>query len=161
MVYPRVYGGTGAVPRDEMIALGLSPRVRGNPSRSSWARRGVRSIPACTGEPFRNRPQAKSRGVYPRVYGGTALALVAAEQFDGLSPRVRGNHQIAQALVLRLGSIPACTGEPYAHIGHAAGGQVYPRVYGGTTLILLTWGGMHGLSPRVRGNRTPTASAPG
>ena len=50
-VYPRVCGGTILQGALLLPALGLSPRVRGNPeSRVSWRKRS-RSIPACAGEP--------------------------------------------------------------------------------------------------------------
>ena len=38
-VYPRVCGGTGSIVRGERGAIGLSPRVRGNPFR-----RGLRMV---------------------------------------------------------------------------------------------------------------------
>ena len=51
-VYPRVYGGTqlGRVAGNQ--ALGLSPRVRGNLLKTSICAPFIRSIPACTGEPW-------------------------------------------------------------------------------------------------------------
>ena len=50
-VYPRVYGGTDVAWQSELYTHGLSPRVRGNPPYGRWHEDGIRSIPACTGEP--------------------------------------------------------------------------------------------------------------
>ena len=50
-VYPRVCGGTETDPSLLELGLGLSPRVRGNPAHLLNTPAGVRSIPACAGEP--------------------------------------------------------------------------------------------------------------
>ena len=70
----------------------------------------------------------------------------------GLSPRVRGNPWHHATLELLTGSIPACAGEPQRT--HAAQSQraVYPRVCGGTNLLIPAFPEHEGLSPRVRGN---------
>ena len=52
-VYPRVCGGTHTGACAAYLGVGLSPRVRGNPSRSIWGKPGKGSIPACAGEPSR------------------------------------------------------------------------------------------------------------
>ena len=52
-VYPRVCGGTGIVGVKQAVEQGLSPRVRGNPSRLASSRVIKGSIPACAGEPRR------------------------------------------------------------------------------------------------------------
>ena len=71
------------------------------------------SIPACAGEPDRQSRPNVQRGVYPRVCGGTQKQRLHVAYKHGLSPRVRGN-QVEQLLALeRVGSIPACAGEPY------------------------------------------------
>ena len=171
-VYPRVYGGTGL----EILILdhnqGLSPRVRGNLSSRLSPPLCRRSIPACTGEPFRGRAQKPAFKVYPRVYGGTLHPTLYPRREMGLSPRVRGNRHtgcLAPGIIglsprvrgnlpgllidrLPIRSIPACTGEPQQPRLGPAAQTVYPRVYGGTTeggsMNIWTWG----LSPRVRGN---------
>ena len=52
-------------------AMGLSPRVRGNPMPVLGGLTLRGSIPACAGEPWL-RPKQDSLGkVYPRVCGGT------------------------------------------------------------------------------------------
>ena len=134
-VYPRVCGGTrrGLIRRGGI--RGLSPRVRGNRREPAPASRRGGSIPACAGEPVAVRPPT----------------------WGGLSPRVRGNRRGWTCISARHGSIPACAGEPCGFGLGLAAGVVYPRVCGGTR----AGGGfrtrLHGLSPRVRGNRPPSA----
>ncbi len=50
-------------------------------------------------------------------------------------------------------SIPACAGEPCAHVYPSHSAEVYPRVCGGTAMMLTEILTDEGLSPRVRGNR--------
>ena len=71
-VYPRMYGETRRRSSRAPRSGGLSPHVRGNPSR--WARRpGIwGSIPACTGKPAAGRGRGQRARVYPRMYGETA-----------------------------------------------------------------------------------------
>ena len=57
----------------------------------------------------------------------------------GLSPRVRGNPDRVATREDRIGSIPACTGEPKALVRAHHPGKVYPRVYGGT-MVPLSFG---------------------
>ena len=111
-VYPRVCGGTVSAVQAGLRAAGLSPRVRGNPSISAWSSRMSGSIPACAGEPATPMPMTSPLAVYPRVCGGTAKASITARPASGLSPRVRGNPGHGARSAARLGSIPACAGEP-------------------------------------------------
>ena len=53
---------------------------------------------------------------------------------------------------MQVGSIPACTGEPWACMPRRATSAVYPRVYGGTHQSSRNQREPQGLSPRVRGN---------
>ena len=50
-VYPRVCGGTPISPATGLETAGLSPRVRGNRATYLLHQVGIRSIPACAGEP--------------------------------------------------------------------------------------------------------------
>ena len=50
-VYPRVCGGTFAIPEFRQHGKGLSPRVRGNPAPGRPQSCPPGSIPACAGEP--------------------------------------------------------------------------------------------------------------
>ena len=172
-VYPRVCGGTAIAELEEELEEGLSPRVRGNRGAGSYERRAGGSIPACAGEPRTLSRRTRGGGVYPRVCGGTAKRLQMKPQHMGLSPRVRGNPCIYRLRGIRVGSIPACAGEPRAGVaardesrsipacagepapctapGHPA--PVYPRVCGGTFAAFVLILSSSGLSPRVRGNR--------
>ena len=71
--------------------------------------------------------------VYPHVCGGTQTGCGRECQFDGLSPRVRGNRHDHIGDCQRERSIPACAG--------------------GTAGALVLSLAEEGLSPRVRGNR--------
>ena len=75
-----------------------------------------------------------SVAVYPRVCGGTRGVDAGEALRYGLSPRVRGN-PVAMALAwARMGSIPACAGEPSPASYPVGRREVYPRVCGGTSL---------------------------
>ena len=116
----------------------------------------MRSIPACAGEPTRPARTWPGYAVYPRVCGGTPPLRYQGESADGLSPRVRGNRSGTGSGETRRGSIPACAGEPHLDTYRCPASRVYPRVCGGTgspngATMMAT-----GLSPRVRGNRSPS-----
>ena len=90
-VYPRVCGGTLAARLPIMLHEGLSPRVRGNPSRLRryWGRLR-RSIPACAGEPRSVHPAHVPLEVYPRVCGGTVGTHGECQEASRVYPRVCG-----------------------------------------------------------------------
>ena len=92
-VYPRACGGTWRpTGRRKLPHLkGLSPRVRGN---LGWFGAGLLvdgSIPARAGEPEYDASRMFFARVYPRACGGTSRRRPDASNYDGLSPRVRGN----------------------------------------------------------------------
>ena len=58
----------------------------------------------------------------------------------------------------RCGPIPARAGEPPTSSTFFRGDGVYPRACGGTDYRGKTVGFGHGLSPRVRGNPSPTVT---
>ena len=71
---------------------------------------------------------------------------------EGLSPRVRGNHERVPNEGLLPRSIPACAGEPCWLSWRPQRARVYPRVCGGTPFEKRRNFVDKGLSPRVRGN---------
>ena len=84
--------------------------------------------------------------------GGTYLRGHRPIPQAGLSPRVRGNLTELQGPVAELGSIPACAGEPSLEPVWYRMRWVYPRVCGGTIMLMESGTLSSGLSPRVRGN---------
>ena len=77
-VYPRACGGTRRPLAGGGMAIGLSPRLRGNPHRIWWCPGPARSIPAPAGEPLRDRYEADVVKVYPRACGGTSSASLSS-----------------------------------------------------------------------------------
>ena len=151
-VYPRVCGGTSRSTAAAQLNLGLSPRVRGNRPDPRHDLDQCGSIPACAGEPGSEVGCFLHRRVYPRVCGGTPVAVVEAVGGAGLSPRVRGNRERSGVVAVAAGSIPACAGEPKRRCRRYSVSWVYPRVCGGTVAKENRKTQSKGLSPRVRGN---------
>ena len=92
----------------------------------------IGSIPACAGEPVPCNNIGTFPVVYPRVCGGTVVAIMVGKSPEGLSPRVRGNPGRSAPAMPLSWSIPACAGEPARHAGGVGAEGVYPRVCGGT-----------------------------
>ena len=135
------------------INEGLSPRARGNLALVGASNGFHGTIPACAGEPHRNRGANVLDGDYPRVRGGTADWTRGAVYVEGLSPRARGNRQQRGIVHAVRGTIPACAGEPLSRQAANFIAGDYPRVRGGTDMITSTQATQYGLSPRARGNR--------
>ncbi len=68
-----MYGETRVAMMSDTEEDGLSPRVRGNPIDGDTMENVMRSIPACTGKPWRRSDEEWRAEVYPRVYGETHL----------------------------------------------------------------------------------------
>ena len=151
-VYPRACGGTAVDLKGNQYLKGLSPRVRGNRSRTRYRRPRWGSIPARAGEPLPAEKLSKAQEVYPRACGGTILSGADLTDATGLSPRVRGNRRLRACACLGVGSIPARAGEPCNLDRFGGLCWVYPRACGGTAST-SAWSALsRGLSPRVRGN---------
>ena len=132
-VYPRMYGETAALVRQDLAEASLSPHVRGNLYRWLAHLGRQESIPACTGKPRHRRVCVPGRRVYPRMYGETHFGRLSPALMMSLSPHVRGNlvqrpHEYPQRQ-----SIPACTGKPPFVRGKPKPVEVYPRMYGETS----------------------------
>ena len=145
-------GGTSTPVMVITLALGLSPRARGNLVDRSVHVVAVGTIPACAGEPADGCQVATASGDYPRVRGGTSMARARTVAKSGLSPRARGNPARRAQPGLPSGTIPACAGEPRAYCSCSAMAWDYPRVRGGTIVMGSYGESWPGLSPRARGN---------
>ncbi len=111
-VYPRVYGATVESGWKPDGMLGLSPCVRGYRHPRGRRRHPQGSIPVCTGLPIGPRRRPTKKRVYPRVYGATDVYGRQVVDTMGLSPCVRGYPAWTRWRVVRVGSIPVCTGLP-------------------------------------------------
>ena len=136
-----------------MVAIGLSPRVRGNRPCGTAMATTERSIPASAGEPNSVSEICSRPKVYPRECGGTVACVLRVQQLEGLSPRVRGNPADSPEQDVGLRSIPASAGEPCSEPWPCRPPSVYPRECGGTMMTSYIESLCTGLSPRVRGNR--------
>ncbi len=134
------------------LALGLSPRGRGNPGADPNSIYLYRSIPAWAGEPVLTPTRCHLPGVYPRVGGGTSASNSAWSCCTGLSPRGRGNQSGVAVSLITDRSIPAWAGEPLSPACEVPEEAVYPRVGGGTSIGRSKTLSLSGLSPRGRGN---------
>ena len=151
-------GGTSCASSLSQTTKGLSPRGRGNLGGMVPSGKRPRSIPAWAGEPSVPRPRPRMVRVYPRVGGGTGVRFSDALHERGLSPRGRGNHAYSGQPLPSIRSIPAWAGEPCAFVSPRAIRGVYPRVGGGTVPISRASIAPGGLSPRGRGNPSPSLS---
>ena len=123
----------------------------------------MRSIPARTGEPSRERTrwtEVRPNGLSPRVRGNPALHMeLRVPMSHGSIPARTGEPvvRLTSHATAAPGSIPARTGEPSPSANRSSPGRtaVYPRAYGGTDgdgRPGLSLTSRYGLSPRVRGN---------
>ena len=151
-VYPRAYGETHRQQSVSFYYQGLSPRLRGNPSRRRCACTGRGSIPALTGKPIADTSATRRQRVYPRAYGETSRRRRLGRGYRGLSPRLRGNPEQHGIAAEHVGSIPALTGKPRGRSRRRRRCWVYPRAYGETTRVRHATKRRQGLSPRLRGN---------
>ena len=94
------------------LAVGLSPRGRGNPRPTIEQAGGQGSIPAWAGKPTAASHALQRARVYPRVGGETGKVFMEIGDNRGLSPRGRGNLVYVGALHMAAGSIPAWAGKP-------------------------------------------------
>ena len=111
-VYPRACGGTRCCLTAFSVVAGLSPRLRGNLGKAAHIGNPYGSIPAPAGEPAKGATRPVKVAVYPRACGGTKLKPGDSGWTDGLSPRLRGNHQARWHYPPCHRSIPAPAGEP-------------------------------------------------
>ena len=121
-VYPRACGGTPPPLAKRPYLAGLSPRVRGNPSRSNPRACGgttlvppvsLGSIPARAGEPQAATSLADAGMVYPRACGGTAILAVDTQPARVYPRACGGTGDTVAVSPWRIdGSIPARAGEP-------------------------------------------------
>ncbi len=152
MAYPRACGATLSGCMAVAWPQGLSPRVRGNRSRSADPGRPIWPIPARAGQPPMRTMHATASRAYPRACGATDSAYQSSAGSYGLSPRVRGNPMVSLPSLSWAGPIPARAGQPACARALPRAAGAYPRACGATAHGHQPFQLRHGLSPRVRGN---------
>ena len=130
--YPRAGGGTGLDLFGQDALQGLSPRRRGNLLAVHREAKTIGPIPAQAGEPRPVRPASTPIRAYPRAGGGTTSDDTLLLDYQGLSPRRRGNLLSRGAGWIMGGPIPAQAGEPRGLTVEPERRWAYPRAGGGT-----------------------------
>ena len=128
--HPRVCGAKREESRQQEVAGGPSPRVRGKGASAGVRSEYVGTIPACAGQSvWRLTLQTLLRD-HPRVCGAKFRPSSFAASCTGPSPRVRGKARWRAAKTLRPGTIPACAGQrPHPPVIRTNKGD-HPRVCG-------------------------------
>ncbi len=109
-VHPRVCGERVAGSNFISSCCGSSPRVRGTQDARYLVRHKRRFIPACAGNAHPRRVLVFRLTVHPRVCGERRSTSLQSPPFAGSSPRVRGTHMRADAVLWMCRFIPACAG---------------------------------------------------
>ena len=150
-VHPRVCGESASWSYQGVTHEGPSPRVRGIRGHGGARDLAPGSIPACAGNPRRDRGVGAVIRVHPRVCGESRGRSAGPHAMGGPSPRVRGIPVLRLQKDVMAGSIPACAGNPglRALCGRHPG--VHPRVCGESLLVVERAQPGAGPSPRVRG----------
>ena len=158
--YPRLRGGSSLARQQVPPRRGLSPPTRGILDAKLGGGLFQGAIPAYAGDPYTAICLTKSYLGYPRLRGGSAVALLIARRIPGLSPPTRGIRHSCSACRSQLRAIPAYAGDPTNpnHGRRHNGG--YPRLRGGSRCSVAELRPPVGLSPPTRGILPcPTASA--
>ena len=151
--YPRACGVTGVTTQRFQELRGLSPRMRGHPTRGIVAGGRAGTIPAHAGSPVNPRSSSAPTRDYPRACGVTPWWAARASKAGGLSPRMRGHRRQRKVARRRRWTIPAHAGSPRRTVPTGRGRRDYPRACGVTSRTMSASTASRGLSPRMRGHR--------
>ncbi len=150
-VYPRGCGELPTCRRPTSCNSGLSPWVRGTPHHGVIVTVRHRFIPVGAGNSCEINALRYTTTVYPRGCGELVEGLPVTGSGVGLSPWVRGTHQVASVTAGQERFIPVGAGNSYCHRTHRSGRAVYPRGCGELSRLGVHSSSISGLSPWVRG----------
>ena len=157
--HPRVCGEQMSMTREEAIAVGSPPRVRGTVRPGPRRAAHSRITPACAGNrnmiPLSSVPQKD----HPRVCGEQAPGASTVPVTRGSPPRVRGTGREALDSNLQQRITPACAGNSAICLASASVSPDHPRVCGEQQPTRVNSPYRGGSPPRVRGTGTKTAAA--
>ena len=148
-----MHGETPIMMQARIAPLGLSPHARGNRRHKRACAGPSGTIPACTGKPAWPAASGAPEWDYPRMHGETGSERFVSAFERGLSPHARGNRYGCRKRAGAFGTIPACTGKPFAGRSLGPSSGDYPRMHGETEQRDFAAHAEAGLSPHARGNR--------
>ncbi len=155
-VHPRACGEHGGLERRREFDFGSSPRMRGTRNSSRALQRSRRFIPAHAGNTCLICFVRFSSSVHPRACGEHPMALPAATERHGSSPRMRGTRHFLAHVHARPRFIPAHAGNTHLRLLLVSSMAVHPRACGEHGRKQLLVFAQHGSSPRMRGTRPVT-----
>ena len=132
---------------------GSSPRLRGTLAVCDFEQFARRFIPASAGNTTLIFHGFLLALVHPRVCGEHAARMASARSFTGSSPRLRGTHEVHNAVACRERFIPASAGNTRTPDTEAIAVTVHPRVCGEHISYFRFIGANLGSSPRLRGTQ--------
>ena len=149
--HPRACGANDFLIAGANVGCGSSPRVRGKPVTPAASPLRRRIIPARAGQ-TRERQQTRGhRTDHPRACGANSDGHRGEWGPDGSSPRVRGKHRMADALMAVPRIIPARAGQTRCLVSERQVSPDHPRACGANLYMKMWARGSDGSSPRVRG----------
>ncbi len=152
-VHPRVRGEHEKNKTTSVKYRGSSPRTRGTRADRPVGQVPRRFIPAYAGNTAARQTAACVRPVHPRVRGEHEIAIGAAGESCGSSPRTRGTQEIEWRDSCVFGFIPAYAGNTVVSSIILTRSAVHPRVRGEHDAYRRQLGLANGSSPRTRGTR--------
>ena len=129
-VYPRACGEARSLMALLCCTTGVSPRVRGSRRKAKHALARGGCIPARAGKPVLSNSEITVLRVYPRACGEAEHLRRAILTETGVSPRVRGSHDLVDRAIDDHGCIPARAGKPGCGVFRLPETRVYPRACG-------------------------------
>ena len=149
--HPREYGENQAGVESDEIAVGSSPRIRGELEPADSCVHGIGIIPANTGRIVKNPQYRIENQDHPREYGENLETLSASYPYGGSSPRIRGEYQTQRRTRTNRGIIPANTGRISSVHDRVSSLPDHPREYGENEACHFAVCDAPGSSPRIRG----------
>ena len=131
--------------------LGPSPHARGTRMKASRPRRGVRTIPACTGNTTARFRRFSPSPDHPRMHGEHSWGSWMRKVSHGPSPHARGTHDRRPPAGPDRRTIPACTGNTRAGTRPNSRRPDHPRMHGEHAWPLRGCITKFGPSPHARG----------
>ena len=149
--HPRVCGEKTVIHKNDRIAQGSPPRVRGKVLGTGKGCDGVGITPACAGKRMVFAGRKSRTWDHPRVCGEKFNCNPGSPQHWGSPPRMRGKARGAGVLDVVRGITPACAGKRVAGSFRPGTTQDHPRVCGEKKLADFDEDSGKGSPPRVRG----------